>query len=692
MATKTTKKTTLPKIAKKWYDFKIDTKTLRPIRFAWTLASGFKEVFIYNSDDKSQEDILHLNLRNTIMSYYFVLDKANKRIFAYPIQLTGHYTRSSCEEAHYIKSDSNTFYMFDEDKQIWEIAKREYRKYVRYDWNTRQTIYEDVPVGPKKVSRMSTYYYKIQAQLPSYIREIFSELYGKDFVYQNNLITDDMIRDNSWQWVSWLQTKGRKYSEKTIKDTDTLMNKFNSSQRTCEITNTGRCYIRAVLDYNDDITALCYYSSGKETYRQIFNAKTGKMNDFIWKNDKWQKASKLSGWQTVNEMLISEEYKKTHKYDNVFFDEAKKYYQSNQLQRGWYQSSKKSLYDFILNYISYPSVHQILQIQTTDGRNEMYLQRGDIGKVYGKVPNRGKTLFAKLGVNKYQFENPQVVPYVKWLLGVSNISHIDNQTWDKCLESFKGLGTKQYNETEILQFLKSRGEFSLDRWMKICALHKTGVTVNRYGNSYSPIKQLYMDYYRSLSAISEFGLDISSYPLLFNTQQQLQRYHDEAARAVSSVKNRAMDEKFRMLYDKRQKMLANDGEYLIGMPQSSADLTTEGSYLHHCVGGYTSRVANNETAIYFLRKASEPNTPWLTVEVRNKSCVQIHGACNAWMGSKDEYFNAVPFLSWWFDKHDIQCSDNLLTNQATGYGASCHNRALPIEKIEQYKKEHKEKK
>ena len=138
------------------------------------------------------------------MSYYFVLDKVNKRIFAYPIQLTGHHTRSSCEEAHYIECNSHTFYMFDEDKQIWEIAKHEYRKYIRYDWNTCQTIYEDVPVGPKKVSRMSTYYYKIQAQLSSYVREIFSELYGKDFVYQNNLITDDMIRYNSWQWVSWL--------------------------------------------------------------------------------------------------------------------------------------------------------------------------------------------------------------------------------------------------------------------------------------------------------------------------------------------------------------------------------------------------------------------------------------------------------------------------------------------------------
>ena len=180
--------------------------------------------------------------------------------------------------------------------------------------------------------------------------------------------------------------------------------------------------------------------------------------------------------------------------------------------------------------------------------------------------------------------------------------------------------------------------------------------------------------------------------MLFNNKQQLQRYHDEAARAVSNVRNRAQDEKFQMLYDKREKMLENDGNYLIEMPKNSADLTSEGSYLHHCVGGYVSRVANGQTAIYFLRQASEPLTPWLTVEVNNKRCVQIHGACNAWMGSKDEYFDAVPFLVWWFKKHDIGYDDNLLTKQATGYGSICARRSMPTEAIEAYIEAKKSKK
>jgi hypothetical protein len=50
-----------------------------------------------------------------------VFDKVNKRIFAYPIQLTGHDTRKGCETAHYEVINTDSFYMWDENKQLWEV-------------------------------------------------------------------------------------------------------------------------------------------------------------------------------------------------------------------------------------------------------------------------------------------------------------------------------------------------------------------------------------------------------------------------------------------------------------------------------------------------------------------------------------------------------------------------------------------
>lgn len=691
MATKTVKKNEIPKITKKWYDFKIDPKTLRPVRFSWGLSSGLKEVIHYNSLDKQRQDYLNCNLRNCISSYYFVLDKTNKRIFAYPIQLTGHQTRSSCETAHWEAVNFNIFYMWDENKQLWEVPYKEYQKWVRYDYQQRRAVYETIEAKPRKVSRLSTYYYKVQAQLPSYIRSIFSELYGNDFIYQNKLITDKELRENHWYWISWLNTKGRKYSDKTIKATDELMNKFSSECRTHKEISGG--YNTTVtLETINGITALCYFSQGKETFRQIFNNKTGKIDNFIWKNNKWTKSSKLSDWQQLSSFTIDQSYKDTHEYDYKFIKEAREYYAKHENSSHYWYSPDKNLYSFIKNYMSRPVIHQLLQIQNETSRNAMYNNYGDISKIYGKIPNRGKTMFAKLGINKYQFENPGIIIYMKWLLGQTNISHIDNQTWDKCSEAFRCEKLGAWNDNAIIEFLKSKDEFSLDRWCKICHLNDQFKETGPWGYRNDPIKQLYADYYKSLHAISEFGMDISAYPLLFNDKQQLQRFHDDAARAVSNVRNKAQDEKFQMLYDKRRKMLDNDGDYLIDMPKCSADLTEEGSKLRHCVGGYVSSVANGNTAIYFLRQASAPNEPWLTVEVRNKSCVQIHGSCNAWMGSKDEYFDAVPFLVWWFEKHDIAYNENLLTNMATGYCQASSRRAMPTAKIEAYKQSKKLKK
>lgn len=699
MATKTVNKNELPKIDKKWLELKIDPDVMRPIYFSWDTKYETRYVSIYNDNPtvcKPREDIMHQNLRRCVTSYYFVFDEENKRIFAHPVQLIHNTTRSECSQARFAPTTDNVnVYMWDANKQLWIIPKRSYQKWVRYDYTERRAIYETIEPIPYKVNRLSTSGYKVQCQLTDHIRSMFAKLYGSDFVYQNHLVTDNNIRDKHYRWIYWLQAKGRKYSEKTIKETANLMNQFCSESRIREDfavnqSRHGYGYCSVTIEDHNGIVALCYFSNGKETFRQIFNQKTCKLNDFIWKNGVWTKSSKLDGYQSIDRCVVEDSYRKTHKYDCIFFDEASKYYETECDSRNWGCYKPQYLYKFIREYFAKPVIAQLLQIQDISSRNEMYKQKGDINKIYGDIPNKGRTMFAKLGINKHQFQYPAIIPYMKWLLEEDNISYIDNATWDKCYNVFLNNYRSGDNATKIRDYLKSAGEFSIDRWIKICQLLQNTVGDNRYG--YHGISQLYVDYFKSLSAMREFGIDIATYPIIFNNREQLQRYHDEAARAVSSVKNKASDEKISILYGRRLNMLENDGTYLIDMPKCSADLAEEGSKLRHCVGGYASSVANGETAIYFLRQASDPAAPWLTVEVRNKRCNQIHGSCNAWMGSKDEYFAAVPFLVWWFDKHNIECNENLLTNMATGYCGRGNHRQMPTKAIEAYKASHKNKK
>ena len=49
------------------------------------------------------------------------------------------------------------------------------------------------------------------------------------------------------------------------------------------------------------------------------------------------------------------------------------------------------------------------------------------------------------------------------------------------------------------------------------------------------------------------------------------------------------------------------------------ELTEEGDALHHCVSSYGKRHAAGETAIFFIRRASKPGTPYYTLELDERA-------------------------------------------------------------------------
>lgn len=76
----------------------------------------------------------------------------------------------------------------------------------------------------------------------------------------------------------------------------------------------------------------------------------------------------------------------------------------------------------------------------------------------------------------------------------------------------------------------------------------------------------------------------------------------------------------------------NDEQYLVMIARSPIDLINEGDYLHHCVGGmgYKYKFAEEKSLIFFVRKLSAPNVPFVTMEYSiSKRCVlQCYGYHN----------------------------------------------------------------
>ena len=81
----------------------------------------------------------------------------------------------------------------------------------------------------------------------------------------------------------------------------------------------------------------------------------------------------------------------------------------------------------------------------------------------------------------------------------------------------------------------------------------------------------------------------------------------------------------------------SSSRYLIRFPHSLEELILEGSTMHHCVASYADRVIDGTSIIFFMRKASDPETPYITMEFdRTGKLVQARKSRNAAIGNSEE--------------------------------------------------------
>lgn len=157
---------------------------------------------------------------------------------------------------------------------------------------------------------------------------------------------------------------------------------------------------------------------------------------------------------------------------------------------------------------------------------------------------------------------------------------------------------------------------------------------------------------------------------------ELHRYHNMLIEInITDKEARNKEEQERLnklaakLYDQRkEKFEYADGNFSIVVPEEMNKITKEGVYLHHCVGGYISRVAEGRTNILFLRKNENIDIPFFTIEVNNHNeIIQIHGLYNRWLGNEPD---AAKFVIDWIHEKGIKCSVNIVLNKGQGYSAS----------------------
>ena len=100
--------------------------------------------------------------------------------------------------------------------------------------------------------------------------------------------------------------------------------------------------------------------------------------------------------------------------------------------------------------------------------------------------------------------------------------------------------------------------------------------------------------------------------------QLIYTHENKEQERIRKLKNKEKAEKF----IKMPKLRYDLGEFILRHPRDVKELEQEGRELHHCVANYLDRIVAKETDVMFLRKKSEPDKPFFTVELKNNIIVQ----------------------------------------------------------------------
>ena len=162
--------------------------------------------------------------------------------------------------------------------------------------------------------------------------------------------------------------------------------------------------------------------------------------------------------------------------------------------------------------------------------------------------------------------------------------------------------------------------------------------------TYTPegIIRAYRDYLRECE---QLHFDLHDREILF--PKDLTAAHNRTMEQVKFEKNKADQEKFQKAVEKLENFAWSEGEFFIRPAREQMELTAEGKALHHCVGGYIRDMAEEKTAIFFLRKVSEPDKPFYTLELQKKRVIQCRTEHNA---SYDRNPDVKNFVDMWMEK------------------------------------------
>ncbi len=187
----------------------------------------------------------------------------------------------------------------------------------------------------------------------------------------------------------------------------------------------------------------------------------------------------------------------------------------------------------------------------------------------------------------------------------------------------------------VQRLLVNRKEFGhRENYREIKALFPTGKELDAFFEYTERHEINFASYTDYLKACNYLGLDMSlpknRFPHDFKHWHDMRIDQYRTAKTMKDAEERKeLYDKFATVAEKYLDLQRNKEAFIVVIARSPQDLIREGDTLHHCVGrmNYDQKFVREESLIFFVRNATEPDTPFVTVEysLKNKKILQCYG-------------------------------------------------------------------
>lgn len=291
--------------------------------------------------------------------------------------------------------------------------------------------------------------------------------------------------------------------------------------------------------------------------------------------------------------------------------------------------------DYYIAAARYPDMEMIVKTGMTD------LARNLMMKWPTNFNPRGREIHDRLRINKDRIKPLAEAKGTGRVLKLYQIERKAGKHWtDKELKIVdKMLG--DVHISNLNKMMKYVNPIRLKHYFE-----KQGIWYGQDQKKYFEASQKRGEYFDYIRMRAELGYDMTDDIILY--PKDIHRRHNEVAlESETSRLDKRKEEvlkrfpsiakKYKKFSDKYSAAAAG---YIIRPAKDAAEIVTEGRVLHHCVGGdaYLLKHNRGQSFILFLRKAADPDMPFITVEIRDCKIIQWYGAYDK--KPDEKYFTA----------------------------------------------------